>query len=276
MTAFLPKKVIKYDASRLAELQGTVSEQAIKQSLTLIPPFYPGDKIHDNACGAGAVTECIMQTNPSNIHIDATDINPQFVEDCKALAAKNKWPASVGLKSAQELTFPDNNFTHSYTSFAFNCIGGADAAAKEIYRTLKPGGVAIASIWTHMPHLDALQKAHFRTRGRDAAMPPLLLAESFKQPDLQRCLEVGGFAKEQIECHERDCYVKIQDLERWAQLAWSYLGRLSTGWTQTDEEKWDEAIGDIVQNLGSGGAMEVNEQGEKVLQFVACIATARK
>lgn len=182
--AFQPKQITQYEASHLDELQGDVSETAIKYSLTLIPSISAGAVIHDNAAGSGAVTATIMAQLPnetkSQIHIDATDCNTQFITGCKALAESNGWPVSTAVMSAQELTFLDNTFTHSFTSFAFHCLGDHDTAARQIYRTLKPGGIAVASIWVYMPHVEALQHAHWLTRGRDGPMPVLLPLESFQ------------------------------------------------------------------------------------------------
>jgi hypothetical protein len=108
------KQITHYQAEHLAELQGDVSETAITYSLSLLPPIQAGAMIHDNACGSGAVSQTIMaRSPPSDIHIDATDINPQFVEGCAALAAKNSWPMDVAVMPAQALTFPDDRFTRS-------------------------------------------------------------------------------------------------------------------------------------------------------------------
>lgn len=274
--SFQPKQITQYQAKHLAELQGDASETVIKYSLTLIPPFSQGGVIHDNACGSGAVTETIMNLHPPSIHIDATDINPQFVQGCAALAEKNMWPVDTAVMSAQELTYPDNKFTHSFNSFVFHCIGDSDKAAQQIYRTLKPGGIAMASIWTYMPHVEALQHAHWRTRGKDGPMPILLPLEGFQEADLRKALQAGGFKPENIDFSEKASFVRIPDLKRWAQLAWSYLGTVPSGWSQSDEDKWDEAIEDIVEQLQSGDGISKNEKGETVLKMIACIAVAKK
>ncbi|KAI0817171.1 S-adenosyl-L-methionine-dependent methyltransferase [Xylaria sp. FL0064] len=273
--AFRPKQITNYQAEHLAELQGDVSETAIEYCLGLIPPFEKGDVVHDNTCGSGAVTETIMAKNPPEIQIYATNINPQFVAGVQALAEKNKWPVSTAVMSAQEITFPDSTFTQSITSFAFHCLGDHNQAARQIYRTLKPGGVAIATIWIFMPHVEALQHAHWLTRGRDGPMPALLPLENFKESNLRAALEVGGFENQNISCSEKTCYLKVPDMKRWAQLAWSYLGHLPTGWSQNDEDKWDEAINDIVEQLASGDGITVKD-GETVMKMISVVAVARK
>lgn len=87
---FQPKQITQYQAEHLAELQGDVSEQAIRFTLSLFPTFAAGDIVHDNACGSGAVTETIMALPPPRIHIDATDVNEQFVQGVAALVAQKQ------------------------------------------------------------------------------------------------------------------------------------------------------------------------------------------
>lgn len=95
-----------------------------------------------------------------------------------------------------------------------------------------------------------------------------------QESDLRKALEAGGFTD--ITCYEKECFVTVPDMKRWAQLAWSYLGKLPTGWSENDEERWDEAIDDVVEELKSGDGISKNEKGETVLRMVACIAVARK
>jgi hypothetical protein len=105
-------------------------------------------------------------------------------------------------------------------------------------------------------------------------MPVLLPLQGFQEQHLRKALQAGGF--EHIDCYTKDCYLEIPDLKRWAELAWSYLGTLPKGWSQNDDDKWDEAIADIVEQLESGEGISKNEKEETVLKIVACIAVAKK
>ncbi|KAI3327015.1 hypothetical protein HD806DRAFT_485742 [Xylariaceae sp. AK1471] len=61
---------------------------------------------------------------------------------------------------AQALTFLENMFNKVIIGFAFHCIGDHDEAARQVYRALKLGSIAIATVWISMPHVEALQHAH--------------------------------------------------------------------------------------------------------------------
>ncbi|KAF2648799.1 S-adenosyl-L-methionine-dependent methyltransferase [Lophiostoma macrostomum CBS 122681] len=263
--AFKPKQIPPYEASHLVELQGTISDSVIESTLALLPPFTPSDIIHDNACGNGQVTEMLLRHNPPNPNpptIHATDINSTNISALAATAQQNAWSSVFpAVMPMQNLSFPDATFTHSFTSMAFHCCGSTVRAAREIHRTLQPGGIAVASIWTHMPHVRPFQEAHWRTRGREGPMPALLPVEEFGESELLRALEAGGFEKSRM----------------WAGLGWSYLGALEGGWLERDEERWDEAVGEILGRL-EGGCEGVSRDGEGglVLKFVACVVVARK
>lgn len=150
------------------------------------------------------------------------------------------------------------------------------AAAREVYRTLKPGGVAVATVWTDMSHADALHHAHYRTRGRVGPMPTLLPDESYTESDLRQALEAGGFQSQKILSHEKVALCRIPDVQRWAQLAWSYLGHTPEGWNQRDEEKWEEAVQDVAEQMSAGRGLQQNEKGETIMRMVACVAVATK
>jgi SAM-dependent methyltransferase len=277
---FKPKQHITLSATDLAELQGDGSPQAIKASLSFAPPFEVTSIVHDNACGAGAVTELILTADPappSGIRIHATDIDANFVAGTKTMTEERGWPVETGIMDARKLRFGDNFFTHSFTAFAFHCMPCGEDAAKEIHRTLQPGGTAIAMIWSSMPHVAAFQEAHWRTRGRDGVMPSLLLDEPpFTGKDLENLLRAGGF--DNIEMHDMAVKVKIVNMEHWAQLGWSYLGRLpgTKEWNEEDEERWDEAIETIIDEMQKHGRSEKGDNGEVFLKFTACVAVAEK
>jgi hypothetical protein len=90
MAEFAPKQLSQCEASHLTSLQGDVSETVTSYLPTLTPPITTGSIIHNNACGAGAVTKTIRNPNPTfGITINVTDVNPQFVTACAATSESN-------------------------------------------------------------------------------------------------------------------------------------------------------------------------------------------
>ncbi|KAF2123061.1 S-adenosyl-L-methionine-dependent methyltransferase [Lophiotrema nucula] len=273
---FKPKQVLTLSADDIAEMQGDGSQQVIRQALKLIPPLTSTSVLHDSACGAGAVTETIMDANPpSGIKIHATDLNPTFVAGTKNLAQEKSWNnVETATMDARKLEFPDNTFDLSVTAFMFHCMSGGDKAATEICRTLKPGGTALVTIWKEMPHVPAILAAHYKTRPTSTPLPALLHEEPFTEVDLFDLLRSGGFEK--IETHEVVADIRIGELERWAKLAWSYLGRLpgEPEWLKRDEEKWDEAVSTIIDEMNN--TAEKDAEGALHMRFVATVVVARK
>jgi ubiquinone/menaquinone biosynthesis C-methylase UbiE len=114
---FTPKQMYPKTAALFEAIIGTTSEDVNQHIFThLFPPFPPDSLIHDNGCGSGQVTSEIMATHPpSSIRIIATDANIYQVDGCQAKVDANQWPVETLVMRAQELTFPDNYFTHSFT-----------------------------------------------------------------------------------------------------------------------------------------------------------------
>lgn len=148
----------------------------------------------------------------------------------------------------------------------------AKPGLKEVCRTLKPGGIVMVSTWNDMPHIDAIKHAHRRTRGEECPLPLMLQDISFEGKHMKQALEEAGFDPSRTQIYQEDAYITIPDMKRWAQLAWSYLGILPSGWLKEDEEKWQKAVDDIVEQLLSGNDISENDNGDTVMRFGGSIA----
>ncbi|KAI9685545.1 MAG: hypothetical protein M1822_004403 [Bathelium mastoideum] len=197
-----------------------------------------------------------MASNPpKDIQIDATDVNEGLVKACNTMVERNGWP---------------------FKAQSFNDDEGAAAAARHIYRTLKPGGIAIATVWITSPRADALRHAHYLTRGRSGPMLGWVPKENYDRSLLQANLTDGGFKKENISFFDKDAFLRISDLARYSQLLWSYLGRTSDGWSEADEDNWEKAVSEIEKELSRGYDIAKNEKGETMVRITTCVGIARK
>ncbi|KAI6083929.1 S-adenosyl-L-methionine-dependent methyltransferase [Hypoxylon rubiginosum] len=281
-TPFIPKQALKFDGALLQELQGDVSDTIVRDLLREdLPPLTASSVIHDNGCGYGAVTMAIMDSNPPDgIQIHATDVNPMFTAQLQAkLTANPSWPVKLETMDARNLTFPDNTFDLSLTTFVFaglkNDEAGNDvAAASHILRTLKPGGTGLIAVWKEMPWHVALENAHRKTRGADVPMAPFLSTSWYKKEKVIQVTNDAGW--KDVNFVEKTAWLNLgPDLKRWATIAWTFLAGPVGGWQQRDEDKWEEAIDSIAEELSRSEWHKV-ENGVHKIRMVADVAIAQK
>ncbi|KAI0383331.1 S-adenosyl-L-methionine-dependent methyltransferase [Hypomontagnella monticulosa] len=274
---FVPRQAVEFSGALLQELQGDVSDTIARDLLREeLPPLAPSSVIHDNGCGYGAVTMAIMNTNPpDSITIHATDVNPIFTAQLQAKLVENpSWPVKVETMDASNLTFPDNMFDLSVATFVFPGLSDDIAAASHILRTLKPEGIGVVSVWKEMPWHVALENAHHKTRGADEPMAPFLSRSWYKKEKLEQVLKDAGWKN--VRFVESTAWLNLgTDLKRWATIAWTFLAKPVGGWRQRDEDKWDEAINSVVEELRQGEWHKV-EDGIHKIRMIADIAIVQK
>ncbi|EHK98690.1 putative GDSL esterase/lipase [Glarea lozoyensis 74030] len=236
-TPFKPKQALDFDGALLQELQGDISEAIAGKLIKELPPLKKSSVVHDNGCGYGAVTIALMETElPADIQVQATDINPMFLTQLQAKLKQNPtWPVKAESMDAQKLT------------------------------TLKPGATGVIAVWKDMPWHAALEKAHHKTRGDDEPLPPFLSKAWHKKEKLEQVVQEAGWKN--VNFLEMDAYLKLGvDLRRWATIAWTFLATPVGGWKQRDEDKWDEALDCIVEELRNSQERKV-EGGHCMYKF---------
>ncbi|KAF2468967.1 S-adenosyl-L-methionine-dependent methyltransferase [Lindgomyces ingoldianus] len=244
---FLPKqakalldgqqKVLTYE-----ETGGKVTAQFASHNLNLIPSIPASSIIHDNTCGSGTVTRLILSSKPpSNIVIHATDHDQAFLDVLQEDVKKNSWPVEVTNQKSENLSFPDKYFTHSITNIGifFTTLAGV-GGAKEIYRTLKPGGTAIVNCWEYVTWFAPIKAVHDVLRPGKPYPAPTINWSDGKQ--LQKVMVEAGFEQEKMKVEKSEAWAHPKDVTKWAELGWAFLGGIGT-WQESDEERWDEAVG---------------------------------
>jgi SAM-dependent methyltransferase len=174
---------------------GAVTAQFAAHNLSLRPPIPPNSIIHDNACGAGTVSRLILSCSPppSDLKIYATDIDDIFLSALQSDVEKNTWPIAVSNQRSEALSFPDNYFSHSITNIGifFTTSGGLDGA-KEIHRTLQPGGVAVVNCWETLAWLFPFKQVHQALRPEKPYPTPPILWNDGKQIQKVMLEDLGG------------------------------------------------------------------------------------
>lgn len=260
LTPFRPKQAVKFDGALAQELQGNVSEAIAREVIKVVPPIKSGK---------------IMSLGvPSDIKIHSTDKSANYLAQLHATLAKNpSWNVEAEVMDANKLTFPDNHFELSITDFVLLGLDDEVGAAKHILRTVKPGGTAAITVWKDKPWQTALKEAHRRTRGDDTPLPPFLAVVDYDTDHFKGILQQAGY--KDVKYFERAAWIEMPDLKRWATIAWTFLSTPAGGWTQFDEDIWDEAIEICAEKMQKGDAY-VYEDGMHKIRMIATIAVTEK
>ncbi|THV47035.1 hypothetical protein BGAL_0340g00050 [Botrytis galanthina] len=97
-------------------------------------------------------------------------------DSCLECATAANWPVEAIVMPAQSLKFPDHYLTQSFNNFFISHHDdNHDPAAKQVYRTLKPGGTAIVSTWAAMAHGELIKESILKHE--DLMFPPLWLCQ---------------------------------------------------------------------------------------------------
>ncbi|KAF8861795.1 hypothetical protein BDZ45DRAFT_713164 [Acephala macrosclerotiorum] len=259
---FIPKQALAqspalYDGL-IADCMENLAAVTLSETLTI-----PSRSVlHDNGCGAGAGTVAIVSSlsDPTaKITIKGTDINEAALEIYRQKAIEKEWPAEALNMDSAAVKFPDETFRHSLSNaLLFVLPNDGISAVKEVHRTLKPDGVTLFNTWSLVPNMHPIQTASALTRPPGTPLPCQGLENWTQSSFLLSILQAGGF--------------------KYAIILWSLIGGMGvSGWLESDEERWDEAVDVVVRELrGGDGFAEVKGGSGVRLRFVANVAVARK
>ncbi|MCJ1291117.1 hypothetical protein MMC34_002660 [Xylographa carneopallida] len=155
-----------------------------------------GGSVLDNACGTGAATQEFLKVYPS-AQVSAADVVPPMVQSFKAIIAADPALAAqvkdLRLENSEDLTYVDNTFDAVLTNFGIFFFTDPVAGAKQIYRTLKPGGTAVVTLWKTFGFKPILWEVQERVKPA-APLTELPLMEPWRDPKmLEKVLKDGGF-----------------------------------------------------------------------------------
>lgn len=278
---FWPRQIIRVTPETIKEVTRDGGERLAAASLEQISGIPVGAIIHDNGCGAGAVTAMVMAAvSPevaASIEIKGTDIDEAAVRAYQARSTSSSWPAEAVVMDANALSFPDETFTHSIgNAMVFLTRNNGIDAVTEMRRTLKPGGTLIVNCFAYNPHLDAVREASRSTRA-GGALPAWDSFENWQDPTfIAGILEAGGFEKGAVNVQQREIFVNVGDFDRHASITWSFRGMPSAGWSKQDEERWDEAVEILKQELRKTEGFKILEDHSTVIRFLINVATTVK
>ncbi|KAL4995745.1 S-adenosyl-L-methionine-dependent methyltransferase [Aspergillus recurvatus] len=261
-------------------MTGGCTREVAKFLLTLEPKVDTSSVILDNACGTGIVTEEILNQFPETAKpsIFAADLAPSMVLNFAAKAKSRGWitdgqgsgndALSVSVMDAENLTCPDETFTHSYTNLGFPFFSNAEKAAMHVYRTLRPGGTAFVSTWKTLGYMRPLHEAQRAVRPMDALWEPPLAKDWYTQEKLISGLVAGGFDREKIQIFTASVGYRGKDVGDLIDIMkMGFLGQVASGWSEEEKDQW-------VRELPK--ALTEREKESATIDMIAWVAVVQK
>lgn len=258
-------------------LTGGSTRELARYLLDLTPDIYSSSTILDNACGPAVLTDELLSKLPKDVGpptINAVDGSPRMIDLArKRLGILAEGPVSLGVMPAERLEFHDNTFTHSFTNQGILFFSQPEEAAKEIYRTLKPGGISIVTSWAHLGSVDVIRKSQAATKP-DAPLYTLPIGDAWLSDDhVKKVLENGGFKS--VETHHKDVYMAANTFVELRDLLHLSFSFLVMNWSDNEKAQFKNVMLSFVQDMGKeipseGGAHKVG------IRMTAIVAVARK
>ena len=245
---------------------------------SLLPPLPSTHPlILDTACGTGAVTTELLKAYPG-ARVHAVDAAPGMVEIMQAMVrGKPEWRfniVDVAVMDGHELRFANDIFDISVMNFGIFFFADPTRGASEIYRTLKPGGVAVVSCWKELGFLPILWEVQRRIGPIEPLLGLPLLDRWMDGVMLEGVMREGGFEDVRMECvHEVLWGKDMQDLE--VCLGENFKALTGSQWSETERGKLDEVTRVVLEDEGSRFCARSERQvGVRMVAWVAVCTKA--
>ncbi|KAI1395185.1 hypothetical protein F4819DRAFT_492741 [Hypoxylon fuscum] len=86
------------------------------------------------------------------------------------------------------------------------------------------------------------RQSHERLYGGAKELLEMLQTYWYGGEHVMKAMLEAGFDGSGIRVDRYSTKVRIEDARRWCEIGWSICGKLKEGWTQEDEDTWDDAI----------------------------------
>ena len=164
-------------------------------------PFKTGQRVLDVACGTGILARAAAKRVGANGAVIGLDVNDGML----AVAAKKAPDIEWRQGKAEALPFEDNHFDAVVSQFGLMFFETRQAAIREMYRVLRPGGHLAIAVWDsldHTPGYAAMVSLLGRLFGEQAAnglRAPYILGDT---QELQALMTAAGILSAHISTQQ--------------------------------------------------------------------------
>ncbi|CAF3622722.1 hypothetical protein FGSG_04675 [Fusarium graminearum PH-1] len=241
-TEHFNKTADKYEA-KTGGATSELAQHAIS-SITDLKPLTSESKILDNACGTGIVTDIILKSGVRP-EIHAIDVAENMVSIARDRFSSHP-NVHVAVMTGEELSFPNDTFTHSITNLGLMYFTDAEKGAREIARTLHPDGVAIITGWKMMGHIKIIQEVQAQIRPDHTLFKPPV-PDMWLDPEHTKAVLSGAG----LDVHTStaiDVHLGGETADGVADLLTHGFGsKAFESWSEAEKEKAAEVMKKIVQ-----------------------------
>ncbi|KAH8888035.1 S-adenosyl-L-methionine-dependent methyltransferase [Thozetella sp. PMI_491] len=244
--------------------------EACLEDIQAIKPITKDDIVHDNAAGPGTAASVLVDKLPKDElpTILVTDNVPPMVQAAKDTF--KAWPAieTRVLDSLNLEGIPADHFTHSILNFSVFTFADPLKGLQEIYRTLKPDGLAALLVWKRFGAGEVIHAAQALVR---PDLPPMKVPhpEFLQEGVLEKHAVEAGFNPSGIKVLQRSLAVSGPELEEGLKpfMLGDFTKLARAGWTEDEASRWPEVIDQVVKK-------ELDAYGG--VKFEAWIVLAKK
>jgi ubiquinone/menaquinone biosynthesis C-methylase UbiE len=202
--------------------------------------------------------EILKGYTPKELH--AADISPEMI----SILRKKDWPIKAEIMDAQELTYPDDYFTHVYMSMGIFLLPDAEKGASEIYRVLKPGGSAIITSIKKVGWVKLFQEAQEKAAIQKPLWKGPLKEEWYTKEKLHDVLSAGGF--KDIKITNSETVQPGSMIEKFVKSMRETVTKgITERWAEDEKQRFEAATDEVLKK-----ELE-NPRDMEVLAYVAVV-----
>jgi ubiquinone/menaquinone biosynthesis C-methylase UbiE len=210
----------------------------------------PDAVVLDNACGTAIVAEEIIRRcrreNTALPRIYAADSKDMMT----GLATAKLQNLDVGDRvtvhttAGEQLEFADNTFTHSVTSCGFPFFEDADAGAREVFRTLRPGGVAVVTSAAQLAYVNAVIKpGHLAAKPNEPGFVDPTPPRWQDQAQMEKCLRDAGF--ENVTTTTHTAYYAGETREKLVETLLGLWWMVKPDWSADERARFEATVTEL-------------------------------